>query len=375
VWDHPDRLRFGVASCQHYESGYFTAHRAIAEEDLDAVIFLGDYIYEGGASTGRVRSHGTPEIRTLDDYRNRHALYKLDADLQLAHARFPWVVTWDDHEVENNYAGLMPENPDEEAGFAERRANAYKAYWEHQPLPVARPDGQFMRLYRRWRFGRLATFHVLDGRQHRSDQACGAAGDVGRLCRAASDNSRTMLGAEQEAWLARCLASSASRWNVLANQVIFSPLHLPADLLNLDQWDGYPAARRRVVRALRTSGAPNPAIFTGDIHIAGAADVTADFADPSSAVIATEYVGTSISSSFPPEFVPLMRGALDGDPRNAHIKYFDDLSRHGYLRCVVTRRALRADYRYVSSVVEPTASVYTGASFVTEAGNPGVQPA
>ena len=374
-WDLPERLRFGFASCQHYETGYFTAHRGISEEDLDAVVYLGDYIYEGGASSGGVRSHVTPEIRTLDEYRSRYALYKLDPDLQLAHARFPWVLTWDDHEVENNYADLMPDLSEEAPDFAARRANAYRAYWEHQPLPVPRPDRESMRLYRRWGFGRLATFHVLDGRQYRSDQACGAADDLGPRCDDASDASRTMLGADQEAWLARGLTRSDSRWNVLANQVILSALHLPAGLYNLDQWDGYPAARRRLMRVLRMSGARNPVVVTGDIHIAGAADVKADFSDQGSDVIAAEYVGTSISSSFPPEFVPLIRNAVESDPRNAHIKYFDDLSRHGYVRCVVTRKALRADYRYVSSVSEPTATVHTGASFVTEAGNPGVQPA
>ena len=160
------RLRFAFASCQHYEQGWFTAYRHMAADDLDLVVFLGDYIYESSWGREHVRKHNAPEPYTLDDYRARYALYKGDADLQAAHRAFPWIVTWDDHEVDNDYANDRPEDGMPAAQFLLRRAAAYKAYYEHMPLPAAmRPDGPDMRIYTRLAWGSLANFYLLDDRR------------------------------------------------------------------------------------------------------------------------------------------------------------------------------------------------------------------
>ena len=172
-------MNFAFVSCQQYEHGYFTAYRHMSEEDLDLVVHLGDYIYEYGpnqyvAPGGNVRTHVGPEIVSLSDYRRRHAQYRTDEDLQAAHAAFPWAVTWDDHEVENNYADEIPEGGQSVEAFILRRAAAYQAYYEHMPLRrTSVPSGPDMQLYRRLTFGNLAEFNVLDTRQYRDDQAAG----------------------------------------------------------------------------------------------------------------------------------------------------------------------------------------------------------
>ena len=207
-----DELNFGFVSCQNYPYGYYTSHQHLAEEDLDLAFHLGDYIYEGGAEGSLGRAHEPPrEIKSLSDYRIRYAQYKTDSNLQNAHAAFPWIVTWDDHEVANNYADEIDEGtPPEE--FLKRRAAAYQAYWEHQPIRRSRmPDGPDMPLYRRFKFGQLAEFNVLDTRQYRDDQTSSS--------KEAKDPERTILGDEQEQWLLDGFDDSASKWNVLANQV------------------------------------------------------------------------------------------------------------------------------------------------------------
>ncbi len=173
-------LAFAFASCQQYEHGYYTAYKHMSQEDLDLVIHVGDYIYEytTGEYTstgGNVRGHSNHEVVSLADYRERHAHYKTDPDLQAAHANFPWLVTFDDHEVDNNWAGEVPEEGMPHDAFLKRRAAAFRAYWEHMPLRrvVNRPVGSSIQIYRRAAYGNLATFHVLDTRQFRSDQACG----------------------------------------------------------------------------------------------------------------------------------------------------------------------------------------------------------
>jgi len=216
-----DRLRFAFASCQKYETGYFTAFEHMAREELDLVLHLGDYIYEKGDGADAVRPHRTPEIFTVDDYRRRYAIYKSDPALQAAHAMAPWIVTWDDHEVANNYAGAIPENPDQisTADFLRRRAAGYRAYFEHLPLRrAARPSGPDMRLYRRLDFGRLATFHVLDTRQYRTDQPQGDGTKPPHPV--LLDPKGTIMGEPQRAWLFDGLAASRAAWNVIAQQVM-----------------------------------------------------------------------------------------------------------------------------------------------------------
>jgi alkaline phosphatase D len=342
----PRLLRFAFVSCQHWESGFYTAWQHLAQEDIDFVIHLGDYIYEDGTSAGGVRQHvPASEIMTLDDYRNRHAQYRGDANLQAAHARFPFIITWDDHEVENNYAGEVSENNGDAdpnnnvsaSDFRGRRARAYKAYFEHTPLnPQRDPDGASLRLFRRFAWGRLAEFHVLDTRQFRSDQPCGGPKDllapVGDdlviSCGEELNSSATMTGAAQETWLLNGLRSSQARWNVIAQQVmmasvdfgpgvaLFDPRLAGLQIRNVDSWDGYVAARNRLLGTVRDEAIPNLVVITGDIHSSWVADLKTDFTDPASPAVGTEFVGTSISSDFPVEFIPIIQAALL-DPTNA----------------------------------------------------------
>jgi alkaline phosphatase D len=252
-------MAFAFASCQQYEHGYYNAYARMAEEDLDLVVHLGDYIYEYGpndyrAPGGNVRIHNSPEITTLPAYRNRHAQYRSDAHLRAAHAAFPWVVTWDDHEVENNYADEIPELGQSPEAFLQRRAAAYQAYYEHMPLRRSSvPRGPDLRLYRRLAWGNLAEFNLLDTRQNRDDQPnddrfnSPPSGE-------AQDPNRTITGRQQEQWLLDGLAGSGARWNVLAQQVFFAQQDVNAGEgvgINPDAWDGYAAQRDRIVDFLR----------------------------------------------------------------------------------------------------------------------------
>lgn len=201
--DRVNRFRFAFASCQNWEQGYYTAYKYMAEEDLDLVIHLGDYIYEGPPRETALRPHsGNGEPYTVEEYRNRHAQYKTDPNLQAAHAAFPWLVTWDDHEVDNNYADEIPQDPEQQSreDFLARRAAAYQVYYEHMPLRrFSIPRGPDMQLYRRLTFGNLAEFNVLDTRQYRTDQPCGDG--TKPRCEQVFDPNATLTGAEQERWL------------------------------------------------------------------------------------------------------------------------------------------------------------------------------
>lgn len=373
----PGLMRFVSASCQDFSDGFYTAHAAIAEEDVDFVSFLGDYIYESD-STGPARAHIGGRIRDLAGYRNRYAQYKEDPNLQAAHARFPWIVTWDDHEVANNYAGLSPDPDGPIAGlspeqFAQLRAAGYQAWYEHQPVRLLPPKSPFFRIHRDLDYGDLARFYVLDTRQHRTDLECADTPDTFGLkqpCPSFPNPDGELLGAAQEAWLYQQLEASNTRWNVLAQQVVFSPTPF-GTLINTDQWDGYPVARARVVDFLQSRAVRNPVVLTGDIHAAGAAWVPADpvgFSQPAAA----EFVATGLSSSgLDAGTASLAEGVLGQLP---HIQFFDAVQR-GYVRHVVTRDEWRADFRFVSTTAEPTASVATGISFVVEDGNPEPQEA
>ena len=240
-------------TCQHFETGYYAAHRDIAEWAPDLVVFLGDFIYEGASQPvggDRVRSHRGDEPRDLDAYRDRYAQYLGDADLQAARAAAPWLVIWDDHEVENNYAGLTSEDDDPVDVFRSRRLAAYQAWWEHMPvrIPRPRPDVDTI-IYRTISCGTLADFILLDGRQFRSDQACGdVVLDLEPACPEASDPARTMLGTEQERWLDGQLAASAATWPVITQQTVVTDIRLPnGAVINYDQWDGYAPARDRML--------------------------------------------------------------------------------------------------------------------------------
>ncbi|MDK1474034.1 alkaline phosphatase D family protein [Streptomyces sp. 549] len=381
----PASLRFGVASCQRYDHGYFTAFAHLAAEtDLDAVLHLGDYLYEypvdsaGGARrhTDRVLPEAlNRETTTLADYRLRYALYRTDPDLRDAHAAHPWIVTWDDHETENNYAGGIPETspdgqPSEE--FLIRRAAAYRAYWENMPLrSPQRPEGPDLRLYRRLHYGRLAQLDVLDTRQYRDNQA---SGDGWKLPTPESaDPARTMTGAAQERWLLDGWRSSRAVWNLLPQQVVFAHRRNRVEgpwPLSMDAWDGYPAARERLLEGARTHGVQNLVVLTGDTHVHYGFDLTRVPEDPASQVVGVELVTTSISSGGDGAARPANWQTLrDANPR---LRFYD--GRRGYLLISLDERQLRADFRTVPAVTTPGAPVTTAASFVTEAGSPGLRP-
>ena len=303
-----DRLRLVFGSCQQYEQGYYAAWRHAVADDPDLVVFLGDYVYESSWGRRHVRQHDAGVPATLDAYRRRHALYRGDADLQAAHAACAWVLTWDDHEVDNDYAGDLSQHGAAPAAFAQRRIAAYRAYFEHMPLPWSMaPRGASMRLHGHVDWGSLVRIHVLDDRQYRSPQACSAPGHagsrtVGPECAQRLDPGRTLLGAEQEAWFERSVRGSRARWNLVAQQTLIGRSDLrpgPDEGWWTDGWDGYPAARRRLLEAVRASGARNPIALGGDVHAFYAGELHEDFDRPAGRPAMLEFVGGSISSQGP----------------------------------------------------------------------------
>ncbi|NJL86970.1 MAG: alkaline phosphatase [Leptolyngbyaceae cyanobacterium SM1_1_3] len=373
-----NQFKFAFANCQEYQNGFYTAYENMAKEDLDLVIHLGDYIYEGGVSSTGVRQHNSPEVTSLEAYRNRYGLYKSDPNLKAAHAAFPWTFTWDDHEVDNNYAGFVPEDDQSVRNFILRRAAASQVYYEHMPLRASsRARGEFLLLYRRLSFGNLVTFNVLDTRQYRTNQPCNDT--FGSRCDESFSPAATMTGDRQQNWLLSGLNRSTARWNVIAQQTMFSQFNfgqsqfLPGDAFNADQWDGYVAQRDRLIQFLQARQPANPIVLTGDIHSSWVHDIKTDFDDPASATVGTEFVGTSISSSFggnEAQTSALVSAAVPGNP---HTKFFNGLNR-GYVRCTITPETWQSDFRVVSTIKAETAEVSTLASFVVENGQPGAQP-
>jgi alkaline phosphatase D len=372
-----NQLKFASVSCNHYEQGLFTAYKHLAEEDLDLVVHLGDYIYEGGINANAVRQHNSSEILTLEDYRNRHALYKTDANLQAAHAAFPWIVTWDDHEVENNYANAISEvdtEPDQDPViFLQRRARAYQAYYEHMPLrPANMPTGPDMKLYRRLNYGNLAEFNVMDTRQYRTNQPCGDGSKA--RCAEALAPEATLTGERQQKWLFQGLDRSQARWNVLAQQVVMSQIDRtvgPAQTFNMDAWDGYYAARQRLLNFLQERQPSNPVVLAGDIHSNWAMELKLNFDQPESNTVGSEFVCTSISTGGNGADISATVQAYL--PENPHIKFYN--GQRGYIRHQLTPDVWQSDYRVVSTVSVPDAPINTRASFIVENGQPGVRPA
>ncbi len=366
-------LTFAFVSCQDWQNGFYSAYRNLAREDLDLVVHLGDYIYEGPADPAAPRQHLGPETMTLAQYRGRYAQYRTDPHLQAAHAACPWLVVPDDHEVDNNYAGASSEDHVDPALFLARRANAYRAYYEHMPLRErSLPMDAEARFYRGLTIGDLVQFSALDTRQYRSDQPCGDG--LQFPCAGAFDPAQTMTGPDQERWLMRRLAASPARWNVIAQQVMFAQFDFlagPGQVFNMDQWDGYVAARQRITSFLQQARPSNPIVLTGDIHSAWVHNLKTDYADVTSDVVGTEFVGTSITSDFPP---PLVAPVLAALPDNPHTLFFDGLFR-GYVRCTVDRATWRSDFRAVPTIATDDVEAFTLASFVVQDGVPGAFPA
>ncbi len=366
-------LRLAIASCQRFDTGHYAAWASVAERPLDLVVFLGDYIYEYATRAGAVREVG-PSVATLDDFRARYAVHRSDPALQAAHAAHPWLVIWDDHEVDNDYAGITGQSlqPD----FARYRADAYQAWWEHMPVPKAwRPRDGVLRIYDRFDWGRLARIHLLDTRQYRDIQACPRPGRAGSNsvtladCPALSDPNRSLLGERQERWLAAGLASH-HRWNLIAQSTLMAKAASgpPGSERHwTDGWDGYPAARRRLLESL--TGRPGPLVLGGDIHTHVAADLRLDFEDPATPVVASEFCCTSISSLGPPQSrVDASRAA------NPHIRYARS-DRRGYIEIAINSTLTCADLVTVDDPIDPKSACQTSARFVVDAERPGVQPA
>lgn len=370
----PDRMRFAFTSCQHYETGYFNGYPHMQREDLDLVVHLGDYIYEYAGADKKPRKHIGGEIVSLNDYRTRYAQYRLDMTLQETHRLFPWLVTWDDHEFDNNYANLVSEEEGiSPEAFLARRMNAYQTYYEFMPLRRRSfPQGPNMKLYRGCQYGRLANFHVLDTRQYRTDQPNGdhqkpMEGQV-------FDAQATMLGAKQEYWLMSSLLKSPSTWNVLAQQVMMAPLNRgegDKKLYSMDQWPGYEVSRRRLLQFFHDRKIPNPVVLTGDIHLNWVNDLQLNFADPNSPLVGTELVGTAMTSggnggNVIPEYE---RAAMQND----FVRWYN--SNRGYVTCDLTPQAWTTHFRTTPFVDKPDSPIETRASFVIESGRPGAKQA
>ena len=364
----PNRMTLAVACCQHFEQGHYAAYRAIAEDAPDLVVHVGDYIYEG-SGTSRVRAHDAPECYTLDDYRQRYAIYKSDPHLKAAHAAGPWMLTTDDHEVANNYAGEHSQLFTPPELFLRRRAAAYKAYYEHQPLPrVLAPSDGRMRLYTGRAFGDLAALFMLDGRQYRSPQACPPLPLV--ACDELYVPERTMLGDEQEQWLRGSLAASTARWNLLGQQTVLAHFDQSGEgppAYWSDGWNGYPAARERLVATLLERPVPNPVVLSGDVHAFLVNDVQAVATDYDSRVVAAELVASSISSvqRRSQETFDLWKT----ENPNVHLARGDQ---RGYLRVAVEPERLHADLVAVDDIARADSPTHVLASFDVENGKPGV---
>ncbi len=369
-------LRFAFASCQQYEQGWFSALRHMAGEDIEAVVHLGDYIYELSWGRELVRRHEVGRPTTLEEYRDRYALYKADPDLQAAHAAHPWIVTWDDHEVDNDYTGDISPLVKEPARFLRQRAAAYQAYWEHMPLPVAlRPQGPALRLHDRLRIGDLAEFHVIDARQYREHHACLATLGHGKLitdCSERLDPRRSMLGFDQETWLGEGLRRASTRWNVIAQQTLMAEIdrgRAGKTSYWADGWDGYAPARRRLLDQVAASPVRDTLVLGGDVHSFWATDLTREGSQTGQPVIAAEFVGGSLTSQGPTD--ARLKTLL---ARNPHVRY-GKTDVNGYALVALSPKTAEVTFRTVRTVKEKDSPLSTLARFVVEAGRPGVQKA
>ncbi|WP_318567061.1 alkaline phosphatase D family protein [Salinigranum marinum] len=376
-----DEFRFAFASCQQWPDGYFTPFAHMAADDLDLIVHLGDYIYEYGIGNDSARDTSLPqdfraETETLERYRQQYALYKSDPDLKAAHASAPWLVTRDDHEVDNNWAGDVPQDPDKQTmeAFLKRRAVAFKVYYEHMPFRLAqKPDGSNQKLYRNYAFGDLIEFNVLDTRLYRDDQACGDS-FVAVDCAERFAEDRTILGDAQEEWLVDNLETSEATWDVLANQLPMAKMDYKIGLFTgssegegfrTDQWDGYVADQNTVFRTFEDH-VRNPIVVTGDIHRHFANDlVSPDTGEP----IGAEFVGTSITSGGDGTDMDAFGEEMIAE--NDNVRYYS--GKRGYVRCTVRPDEWQTDYRVVEHVTKPESPVRTDARFTVREGTPGLQ--
>ncbi|HWU02654.1 MAG TPA: alkaline phosphatase D family protein [Novosphingobium sp.] len=377
------RVRFTAATCSHWELGYFSAYRHMAaEEESRFTLFLGDYIYESagrlpGSRPEVVRSYGLPEADSLSNYRRRYALHRTDPDLRALHAAAPAIAIWDDHEVQNDYSGIWSQDPKlAPAAFVQRRAAAYRAFCENMPLRLSQVlRGDRFQIYRRMQWGSLAQFDMLDGRQYRSRQACieGEAWHAGRMapvdCPDFEDPSRTYLGFEQEGWLYDGWKRSHARWNVLVQNLLVAPMYFETPkgtVLWTDTWNGFGAARTRLLDAMVGTGIANPVTLAGDYHSFWCNDLYQKPTAKGQKPVAAEFVVSSITSSGPPQ--AFYEAAM---PANPHIHFFDSVDR-GYMRFDIDRERMLAQCMAISNRADPAASLRVLRSDTVEAGRPGL---
>lgn len=359
----PGRFGLAVANCQWLETGTYAAYRHMLDEDVDLVVHLGDYIYEYPG--GKVLP--THQVATLADYRLRYASYRSDPHLRAAHARFPFVSTWDDHEVQNNHAGDTLEGGGTPEESAELRTAAYRAWWENLPVRLDPPDGASLRVHRHLDVGTLARLYLLDERQHAEEPPCrdeGTVGDVGPPCAAVDAVDRTYLGAEQEEWFGRALAESGATWDLVGNPVVVSGIDSGVDepVQYMESWDGYPRARARFIE--QVAGARNPVVLTGDYHQGMVLDLHERPFDVESEVVAPELMAPPISS------------LLFSDPvaaRTPHLR--QQVDAHGYLALSVEEERVTARFRVVDDVLDERTGISTAATWVVEPGERRARPA
>ena len=361
----PDAFGIAVVNCQWFETGAYAAYRHLLDEPIDLVVHLGDYIYEyAGATEGARQTKPAHELESLADYRLRYASYRLDEDLRAAHARFPFVLTWDDHEVSNNYSadGLALE-PDPDVARA-RKTAAYRAWWEHLPVRFDPPDGPELDVHQALDVGDLARIYLLDQRQHADAPPCRgeatAAGDFGDCAARTGDVDRSLLGAEQEAWLAEAASTSAATWNLLGSPLFLAGVNggsdADGDKYYVDSWDGFPAARLRLIELLAEM--ENPVVLTGDYHAGMVLDVHGHpFED--SPIVAPEFMAPAISS-------PLFPADVSG--RTPHLR--QQLNEHGYLTVAVEPERLTVQFRILDAVADPASNISTASTWTVNAGDP-----
>jgi alkaline phosphatase D len=372
------RVRFASLGCQHYEQGFFTAHRrAAAEPDLDFIFCYGDYIYEGrgeriwngpSGPIENVRQHADAEIYSLDDYRRRYAQYKMDADLQASHAAAAWFSVWDDHEIDNNWVGALDQDGTPAQIFALRKQAAVQAFYENMPLRARSfPVGPSLQLYRRATYGNLLDLNFLDTRQYRTDQPCGDKFAVACAERERAD--AQVLGQAQERWLFDNLSSSRARWKALAQQIMVMDLDRdPGEAVgyNLDSWAGYDKPRDRLLRHIRDRRIANAIVLTGDEHQHYAGELHLDGRNPEGRPIASEFVATSISSGGNGQDQRPDMKQVQAD--NPQLKFNN--SQRGYLLCDVTPERWLSEFKVLDRVTERGAPISTRARLAVEAGDP-----
>jgi alkaline phosphatase D len=373
-------LRLALASCQNYEHGLYVAHRDLARQDIDLVLFVGDYIYENSNPRNRVRAHRGPEPKTLLQYRDHYAQYKSDPDLQACHAAHPWILMWDDHEVVNDYANQTDPAHTDPAVFLARRAAAYRAYFEHQPLRLgpdpASPYAASMRLHSRLHWGRLADLWTLDCRQYRDPQACPdpvkGGGRVVLQCAELAQAQRSMLGAAQEEWLYQGLRKTERQWKVLAQSTVIASTRIDSPLgktTYTDAWDGYPMARRRLLDAIADAKLSDVVTLGGDVHMNVASVLRQEPNDPNFAPVASEFVTTSISSRGMSD--TLLSAIKASNPDLLHAR----ADERGYTVLEFTPKQCLTEFRTTPAPAGTTDKLKVQARFAVESGRVGPQAA